>query len=264
MVNRLTLAGVLLLGAVLSAGCASEDSSSSWLGRHFQGRTWADAWHEQFQESGQYLPEATELATLLSVAFKDQGLQQRLARDPILTSKDTTTSDLGQLALLGAAFGMGGANLAAGDRGRSLEVVGESTVFTGLLTSILKVTVRRRRPGGGSRTSFPSGHTSASFAAATFLARSFGDTLPAPFQWSGYLFYIPAVVVGFNRVEGNRHFPTDVAAGALLGTLVTNLVYNAHFGRPDEGEPGMFSARDWHLEPMVEPGGFGFAFVRGF
>ncbi len=264
IVERLASAGVLLLGLILPAGCASNSSSPSWLGRHLRASTWSDAWHQQFQETGQYLPEATELATLISVAFEDHGLQSRLSQDPLLTSRDTSIGDISQLALLGAAFGMGGLNLASGDQGHSLEVAAESTAFTGLFTTILKVSVRRKRPGGGSRTSFPSGHASASFAAATFLARTLEDALPGPFQWSGYLFYIPAVVVGFNRVEGNRHFPTDVAAGALLGTLVTNLVYNAHFGRPDEDEPGMFAGRDWHLEPLLEPGGFGFAFVRGF
>ncbi|MFQ5749077.1 MAG: phosphatase PAP2 family protein [Planctomycetota bacterium] len=264
MVDRLTLAGVVLLGAVLPAGCVSESSSPGWFEQHFRGSTWSDAWHQQFQEAGQYLPETTELAALISVAFEDRGLQRRLARDPVFTSKDTTIGDLGQFALLGASFGLGGVNLAAGDRGRSLEVVAESTLLTGLLTSVLKVTVRRKRPQSGSRTSFPSGHASESFAAATFLARSLGGARPGPFQWFGYLFYVPAVAVAFNRVEGSRHFPVDAAAGALLGTLVTNLVYNAHFGRPDEGQPGLFTGRDWHLEPLVEPRGFGFAFVRGF
>ncbi len=60
--------------------------------------------------------------------------------------------------------------------------------------------------------SFPSGHTSASFAAATALA--LGDrraALPA---------YLIAVLIGFSRLFFYVHYPSDVLAGLLLGCAI--------------------------------------------
>ena len=62
--------------------------------------------------------------------------------------------------------------------------------------------------------SFPSGHTSSSFAAALILTLRHKKV--------GWLAYIPAVLI-FLFV----HYPTDVLAGILLGTLAALLTYFA-------------------------------------
>ena len=59
--------------------------------------------------------------------------------------------------------------------------------------------------------SFPSGHTTASFAVATVLAKRF----PA----FGPLCFGIAAFVGLSRVIRGSHFPTDVFGGAVLGVL---------------------------------------------
>ncbi len=59
--------------------------------------------------------------------------------------------------------------------------------------------------------SFPSGHTTASFAVATVLARRF--------PWSAPLCLIVAAFVGLSRVLRGSHFPTDVVGGAVLGIV---------------------------------------------
>lgn len=64
--------------------------------------------------------------------------------------------------------------------------------------------------------SFPSGHTSSSFAAAL-----------AIFLWNkkaGCAAYVLAVLIGFSRMFLFVHFPTDIIAGAILGTLSTILM----------------------------------------
>lgn len=64
--------------------------------------------------------------------------------------------------------------------------------------------------------SFPSGHTSSSFAAASVIYR-------IRKSW-GIAAFILAVLIGFSRLFLFVHYPTDVLAGAVLGLLVGNLM----------------------------------------
>ncbi len=98
-------------------------------------------------------------------------------------------------------------------------------VLTGLTTQLLKHFIGRPRPRFAHHEvfdygpslqvgldAFPSGHTSASCAVATVLARAF----PA---WA-WAWYGGAVFVGLSRVVRGSHFPTDVIGGAALGFLI--------------------------------------------
>lgn len=64
--------------------------------------------------------------------------------------------------------------------------------------------------------SFPSGHTNASFAGAYALTAAFGK--------KGAFAYIPALLIAFSRCYVGVHYPTDVLAGALVGTLAAFFV----------------------------------------
>lgn len=61
--------------------------------------------------------------------------------------------------------------------------------------------------------SFPSGHTTAAFA--------FGVALCAalPQKWAKAAALIAAALMGFSRLYVGVHFPSDVLAGALIGTV---------------------------------------------
>lgn len=72
--------------------------------------------------------------------------------------------------------------------------------------------VLTRKPGDFS---FPSGHTAFSFAGAVALLLSVPEKCRRP----AILFVILAVLIGFSRIYLGVHYPTDVLAGALIGSL---------------------------------------------
>jgi membrane-associated phospholipid phosphatase len=93
-------------------------------------------------------------------------------------------------------------------------------ILSGALTQSLKFAVDRRRPDGG-RYSFPSGHTSSAFAAATVIAHEYGTK-------AGIAAYAGAAYVGLSRLSENRHFASDVAFGAAIGLVSARAVTLGH------------------------------------
>lgn len=80
-----------------------------------------------------------------------------------------------------------------------------------LSTYAMKYSIRRTRPDG-TRFSFPSGHTSVTFASATVMQRHFGWTVGIPA-------YAVAAYVAGSRLQTRRHHLSDVAFGAALGIM---------------------------------------------
>lgn len=115
---------------------------------------------------------------------------------------------------MGAALGTWAIGRATGSAkgtavGRDLlaaQVLGQ-TVVQGL-----KFSVRRPRPDGSDRLSFPSGHTASAFATATVLQRHFGWALGVP----AYAF---ATYVGAARMSADKHHLSDVFMGAGIGLV---------------------------------------------
>ena len=87
----------------------------------------------------------------------------------------------------------------------------EAQIVSGVTTFALKHTVARTRPDSEAR-SFPSGHASGTFAAATVIQRHFGlkGAIPA---------YTAAVLISGARMQANSHYPTDIIVGAAVGIL---------------------------------------------
>lgn len=77
------------------------------------------------------------------------------------------------------------------------------------------------RPDGSMSNSFPSGHSATAFMGAELLRQEFKDTNP----WIGYSGYAVAVATGALRVYHDRHWLTDVLAGAGIGILSTRVAY---------------------------------------
>lgn len=65
--------------------------------------------------------------------------------------------------------------------------------------------------------SFPSGHTTASFSIATTIALNIPKLT--------YIVFIVATIIGISRIYLGVHYPTDVAAGLILGVGSAILVH---------------------------------------
>ena len=72
--------------------------------------------------------------------------------------------------------------------------------------------------------SFPSGHTTVAFAAATVFASEYRDKPIVPI-----IAYSAATLIGISRITENKHWSTDVFVGAAVGFLAgKNIVNNYH------------------------------------
>lgn len=88
-------------------------------------------------------------------------------------------------------------------------------------TQSMKHIISTRRPDNSDDHSFPSGHTATAFVTATILHREYGHISPLV-SIGGYA---TAAATGILRIRKNRHWASDVAAGAGIGILATELGY---------------------------------------
>lgn len=100
--------------------------------------------------------------------------------------------------------------------------IGETFLVSAFITTALKHTIKRERPfdtypdidkvTSAPGYSFPSGHTSTAFATATSLSMAYPKwyVIAPSFVW--------ASAVGYSRMHLGVHYPSDVLAGAIIGS----------------------------------------------
>ncbi len=122
-----------------------------------------------------------------------------------------------------------------GKKGRNVAIVCiVALVFGYYLTEILKYIVARPRPYAmldGVRiltsidgSSWPSGHTVASFIGAIIIGRSYSFNFKGKKCKLIYPLLIFAFLVGFSRIYNGVHYPSDVISGALIGIFCALLI----------------------------------------
>lgn len=133
-----------------------------------------------------------------------------------------TIDDFTQFAPAVAVYGLNLCGVkGVHDFGERTIILGTATLLTLSSVYTIKATSNVERPDGSALNSFPSGHTAFAFMGAEFLRREYWNVSP----WIGVAGYAVAAGTGFLRMYNNRHWATDVLAGAGIGILSTEIAY---------------------------------------
>lgn len=244
-------ATIVLFLAIAAAPCGAQPSTASVPSDSVRSRSVAPKRPEFGRNTTLMMTGATTAAVGVSL-FDSRLLSgaQRLG-NPAEMQRGSSIGSLiggpGPIALGVALYatGRGTGNTFVTKTGR--EVV-RAVLVSGGLTVVTKGLVGRSRPfaspgdadeynpGRGflnsARASFPSGHTSAAFAAATVMVREVNATHPHARWIVDPLLFGSAAFVGFSRVYSNQHWPSDVLVGAALGSITGyEVVAHAHGDR---------------------------------
>lgn len=110
---------------------------------------------------------------------------------------------------------------------KASEHMAKATFYSTAMTTVLKYSISERRPGyPDDDNSFPSGHSSASFAFASVIAARHG------WYWGG-LAYGTASFVALSRINDDFHYLHDVLFGMTIGAAYGwGIYYNYQSGAP--------------------------------
>ncbi|MDG1714992.1 phosphatase PAP2 family protein [Lacinutrix sp.] len=148
-------------------------------------------------------------------------------RDEIIENIENklTIDDFSQYSPFLSVYGLNGIGIKGKNNFKDRTIIlGTAYLIMGGTVNIVKGTGNVERPDGSSKNSFPSGHTATAFMGAEFLYQEYKDVS----IWYGVTGYVVATGTGLFRMYNNRHWLTDVAAGAGIGILSTKIAYWIH------------------------------------
>ncbi|MBD2769420.1 phosphatase PAP2 family protein [Hymenobacter sp. BT664] len=143
---------------------------------------------------------------------------------PVNTMIDNTVIFLPYLEL--GAVALAGVE-SRNDRINTLLIIAKGEAIMLASTFAVKYLAGETRPNGSDNLSFPSGHTAQAFLAASIVHTEFRDKS----QWYGVGAYTIATSVAALRMINDKHWQSDVVAGAGFGILSAHLAYLTHRNR---------------------------------
>jgi membrane-associated phospholipid phosphatase len=134
-----------------------------------------------------------------------------------------------------------------------------SSAIANALVFPLKSWTAVTRPDSSAPNSFPSGHTAEAFVSAEFLRQEYKGKFP----WITAGGYACAVLTGYLRMYNNRHWFSDVMAGAGIGIMSTRLSYY-FYPKLKNAILGKHVRTSSMIVPTYNDGAVGFTFVHQF
>jgi membrane-associated phospholipid phosphatase len=181
-------------------------------------------------------------AATLALAPLDRAVARRLQDSTLQASRFLKHASTG-VRLLGSpgSLVLGSATYAGGKIAGSRDVAElglhttEAVIIADGITGVIKMAAGRGRPSldpdhpynfhfmgglqGDPHRSFPSGHTTSAFAAASAASEEVGQLWPNQKWWVRIALYGSAGLVGVSRVYNNAHWASDVVVGAAIGSF---------------------------------------------
>ena len=177
---------------------------------------------------GNHMPLlVTAALTVPAIAWDDEG-QQYFARHPHENFGKIGAQMGGGLAVAGLTIGFFSAGqISHGERFEAATYdVSQAIIVNQVWTQALKFSIRRRRPDKSNRVSFPSGHASNAFTAATVIGRHYPKLVVPGYGVATY--------IAISRMAANKHHFSDIVAGAGFGYGVGRLVTRRNSRAPDQ------------------------------
>jgi len=241
-------------------------SSASRFLRDFlddEKEIWTSPKNIRFEDASWLVPLSGVTAGLF---VTDADVTKHMPHDPKTLSHYNTFSNAGVAALIGSAGGMWVfSHFSHNEHWRETGfLAGEAAAHSLVMTEAFKYSFRRDRPyqGDGSGqffqsggTSFPSEHSAAAWSVAAVIAHEY----PGPL--SKILAYSAASLVSYSRVRAEKHFPSDVVIGALIGELAAHQVYTKHHDPELGGDNWDNRATLFYDEGHPRPGAIGSPYV---
>lgn len=156
--------------------------------------------------------------------YNDNVLDCSIMREGAMKSPVLKFADYTQYAPAGIMLSLKACGLESRSDLIGMTVSGAlSTAIVTVAVNGLKYTVRRERPDHRASNSFPSGHSATSFMCATLLHKEYGETVSPWFSVAGYGI---AAATALSRVESDRHWCSDILAGAGIGIFSVEMGYS--------------------------------------
>lgn len=179
--------------------------------------------HLEFKKNGTSLKKKSFVLPVCLIASGAVLSNSQIIKDVqynFVGNKKTTLDNYFQIAPAAITIGM--ETIGIKGKHNPLETAVIFTMSNVILNSIvhpLKIITKVQRPDNRDYRSFPSGHTSEAFASAELMRIEFKESNP----WLSYAGYLMAGATGYLRMYNNKHWISDVLAGAGIGIASTKL-----------------------------------------
>src|SRR6266550_902387 len=216
---------------VKAASKTSEGKGLGLVGRFVddQRRIWTAPAGLRFSDT-QWLVPLSGLTAGLMVT--DSDFNRSLSHNPKTISRYNNLSNASVAALVGGAGGMWLLGHARHNEHWTETgfLSGEAALNSLVVVEGMKYSFGRQRPDEGNGngeffkggTSFPSEHAAAAWSVAGVVAHEYPGT------FTKILAYGLASLVDISRLKAQKHFPSDVVVGTVIGNLVAQNIYSRH------------------------------------